>query len=60
METASDLHRRLSRSRLSPLAVRRLSRRVEDLCISLVDAMLIAEVRQHRHGRLMPPLAKLV
>ena len=59
METTSDLHRRLSRTRLPPLVVRRFTRRAEDLGITLVDAVLIAQVRhvQQQHRFVIPPLA---
>lgn len=58
LDTAADLHRRLSRARLPPVAVRRLTRRVEDLGVTLVDAVLIAQMRHwpRDHGLVIPPL----
>lgn len=58
LDTASDLHRRLSRARLPPPVVRRLVRRVENFGLTLADAVLIAHVRQRQSDRrvFIPPL----
>ena len=52
---SADVHRRLARCRLDPLVVRRLTRRVENLGLTLVDAVLVAAARQAHHRLGLPP-----
>lgn len=59
METASDCYHQMARYPIPQPVVRRLTRRIEDLGVLLLDAATIAHARQWQafHRRPIPPLS---